>query len=209
MGVFISPLKPLKGLVEKLERIADQATSSAHVIAHTIGGWETTLQRQEPPTGKAAIAAVGREAWGEPGGIQTYPAADLLRSDDPAVRRRAMAPDLLTQHLLRRRAEHAGCPANVPLMRAKTELPLWRRVKWISGIIWIWSWSVVYREIFQWHHMTTSLRFNPPPPLPGTDIQPQAGLPVRTALAAAAIAPIVFITSAIMDRLSTRPNQIN
>jgi hypothetical protein len=102
-----------------------------------------------------------------------------------------------------------GCPAIVQLYESQDRTSAVRRVKWISGIIWIWSWSVVYREIFQWHHMTTSLRFNPPPPLPGTNIQPQAGLPVRTALAAAAIAPIVFIASVIMDRVRRRPSQIN
>ncbi|WP_433445063.1 hypothetical protein [Nonomuraea sp. CA-141351] len=94
-------------------------------------------------------------------------------------------------------------------MRARTRSPLWRRMKWISGVLWIWSWSVVYREIFHWHHMTTSLRFNPPPPPPGTNIQPRAGLPLLSALAAAAIAPIVFIVSVIMDRVRRRPSQID
>ncbi|MEV1171908.1 hypothetical protein [Nonomuraea sp. NPDC049784] len=90
-----------------------------------------------------------------------------------------------------------------------TRSPLWRRLKWISAILWIGSWSVVYREIFHWHHMTTSLRFNPPAPPPGTNIQPRPGLPLLSALAAAAIAPIVFIVSVIMDRVRRRPSQIH
>jgi hypothetical protein len=45
----------------------------------------------------------------------------------------------------------------------------------VSGIVWIFSWYTIYLEIFRWHHMTKTLRFNPPPPLPGTDIQPRPG----------------------------------
>ncbi len=44
-------------------------------------------------------------------------------------------------------------------------------------IVWIFSWYTIYLEIFRWHHMTKSLRFNPPPPPPGTDTRPKAGVP--------------------------------
>ena len=49
-----------------------------------------------------------------------------------------------------------------------------RRLRWISGIVWIFCWYTVYLEVFRWHHMTKSLRFNPPPPIPGTNVQPKA-----------------------------------
>jgi hypothetical protein len=79
-----------------------------------------------------------------------------------------------------------------------------RRLKWVSGILWIWSWFIVYLEIFRWHHMTKSLRFNPPPPLPGTNIKPQPGLPLITALTASAVAPPVFIVVVIVDWVRKR-----
>jgi hypothetical protein len=39
-----------------------------------------------------------------------------------------------------------------------------RWLRRVSGIVWIFSWYTIYLEIFRWHHMTKSLRFNPPPP---------------------------------------------
>ena len=53
-----------------------------------------------------------------------------------------------------------------------------RWLRRISGIVWIFSWYTIYLEIFRWHHMTKSLRFNPPPPPPGTDVRPKAGAPL-------------------------------
>jgi hypothetical protein len=80
-----------------------------------------------------------------------------------------------------------------------------RRLKWVSGVIWIWSWFTLYLEIFRWHHMTKSLHFNPPPPPPGTDIKPQPGLPVIAVLVASAAAPTVFIATVIIDWVRKRP----
>ena len=49
-----------------------------------------------------------------------------------------------------------------------------RWLRWISGIVWIFCWYTLYLEVFRWHHMTKSLRFNPPPPVQGV---PQSRLP--------------------------------
>lgn len=51
-----------------------------------------------------------------------------------------------------------------------------RWLRWISLGARAFSWRVIYLEIFRWHHMTRTLRFNPPPAPPGVDRQPQAGL---------------------------------
>ncbi|HEY0688914.1 MAG TPA: hypothetical protein VGD71_07720 [Kribbella sp.] len=79
-----------------------------------------------------------------------------------------------------------------------------RRLKWVSGIIWIWSWFMLCLEIFLWHHMTKSLHFNPPPPPPGTDIKPKAGGPLLVVLAGSAVAPPVFIAVVIVDWVRKR-----
>ena len=52
----------------------------------------------------------------------------------------------------------------------------WRR--WGSAVAWVFSWRVIYLEIFRWRHMTPTLRFNAPPPPPGVDRQPKPGLPL-------------------------------
>jgi hypothetical protein len=81
-----------------------------------------------------------------------------------------------------------------------------RWLRRVSGIVWIFSWYTIYLEIFRWHHMTKSLRFNPPPPLPGTDIQPRPGAPLIAVCLGSVAAPLVFLTATIMDgRLEARP----
>jgi hypothetical protein len=79
-----------------------------------------------------------------------------------------------------------------------------RWAKRISGVVWILSWSVLYREIFHWHHVTRTLRFDPPPPPPGTDIEPHPGLPLLAVLAGSAIAPPAFVTLVAVDRARRR-----
>ena len=75
-----------------------------------------------------------------------------------------------------------------------------RRLRWISGIVWVLSWRTIYLEIFRWRHMTKSLRFNPPPPLPGTNIQPRAGLPLIAVCVSSVLAPLVFVTASFVER---------
>ena len=77
-------------------------------------------------------------------------------------------------------------------------------MKWlrrISGIVWIFTWRTIYLEIFRWHHMTKSLRFNPPPPPPGTDIRPRPGAPLIAACAGAVAAPLVFVAATMVERV--------
>ena len=77
----------------------------------------------------------------------------------------------------------------------------------ISGIVWIFSWYTIYLEIFRWHHMTKSLRFNPPPPPPGTDIRPKAGTPLKAVCLGAVTAPLVFLTVTMMERVRGSPGE--
>jgi hypothetical protein len=62
------------------------------------------------------------------------------------------------------------------------------------------SWRVIYLEIFRWQHMTKGLRFNPPPPLRGADRLPTAGWPLRLASLSAVAAPVLFVTTVLMER---------
>jgi hypothetical protein len=70
-----------------------------------------------------------------------------------------------------------------------------RWLRWIGGIVWIFSWYTIYLEVFRWHHMTKSLRFNPPPPPPVTDIQVKAVMPLVAVCLGSAVAPLVFLTA--------------
>jgi hypothetical protein len=75
-----------------------------------------------------------------------------------------------------------------------------RWLRWTSGIVWILSWYTIYLEVFRWHHMTKSLRFNPPPPIPGTSVQPKAGMPLIAVCLSSVVAPLVFITATVVKR---------
>ena len=80
-----------------------------------------------------------------------------------------------------------------------------RWLRRISGIVWIFSWYTIYLEIFRWHHMTKSLRFNPPPPLPGTDTRPRAGAPLIAVCLGSVAAPLIFLTVTMIERMRVRP----
>jgi hypothetical protein len=80
-----------------------------------------------------------------------------------------------------------------------------RWLRRISGIVWIFSWYTIYLEIFRWHHMTKSLRFNPPPPPPGTDIRPKAGAPLIAACLGSVAAPLVFLAATMIERMRVSP----
>ncbi len=69
-------------------------------------------------------------------------------------------------------------------------------VRWLSGLVWIGSWRIVYLEIFRWHHLTRTLRFSPPPPRPGWPT-PKPGLPLRAVRVVAIAAPAVFVAATI------------
>jgi hypothetical protein len=80
-----------------------------------------------------------------------------------------------------------------------------RWLRRVSGIVWIFSWYTIYLEIFRWHHMTKTLRFNPPPPLPGTDIEPRPGAPLIAVCLGSVTAPLVFLTATMIERIRARP----
>jgi hypothetical protein len=48
--------------------------------------------------------------------------------------------------------------------------------------------------------MTKSFRFNPPPPIPGTDVRPKAGLPLIAICVGSVVAPLIFVTVTIVER---------
>jgi hypothetical protein len=87
---------------------------------------------------------------------------------------------------------------------ATANLPM-RWLRRVSGIVWIFSWYTIYREIFRWHHMTKTLRFNPPPPLPGTDIQPKPGAPLIAVCLGSVAAPLIFFAATMIERICARP----
>jgi hypothetical protein len=80
-----------------------------------------------------------------------------------------------------------------------------RRLRWISGIIWVFSWRTIYLEIFRWHHMTRSLRFSPPPPAAGMSAPPKAGAPLIGVCVASVAAPLVFLAATIAGRARCGP----
>jgi hypothetical protein len=81
-----------------------------------------------------------------------------------------------------------------------------RIITWISGIIWILSWIGIYLEIFHWHHMTTSLRLNPPPQLPGMP-PPKPGNFLITIILLAVIAPFTFLALVIATRVQKKSSE--
>jgi hypothetical protein len=60
-------------------------------------------------------------------------------------------------------------------------------------------------DAVDWHHMTKSLRFNPPPPLPGTDTRPRAGAPLIAVCLGSVAAPLIFLTATMVERMRVRP----
>jgi hypothetical protein len=75
-----------------------------------------------------------------------------------------------------------------------------RWLRWISGAVWVFSWYTIYMEIFRWHHMTRSLRFQAPAPMTGMHAPARAGMPVRAVRLASVAAPVVFLTATIAEQ---------
>jgi hypothetical protein len=96
--------------------------------------------------------------------------------------------------------ERKALPAEAAAVTATGDLTM-RWLQRISGIIWIFTWRTIYLEIFRWHHMTKSLRFNPPPPPPGTDIRSRPGAPLIAVCVGAVAAPLVFVTAVVVERV--------
>jgi hypothetical protein len=71
-----------------------------------------------------------------------------------------------------------------------------RLVRWASGLLWIGSWFLMVLEVFYWHHMTRSLRFDPTPP-PGVHGEGHPGGPLVAAWVVALVSPLVFFVSTV------------
>jgi hypothetical protein len=69
----------------------------------------------------------------------------------------------------------------------------------VSAIAWIVSWSCLGLEIFYWHHVTTTLRLNPPKVPPG-HAKPRPGRFLLSVLTGSAFAPVAFLAAAIAAR---------
>ena len=67
----------------------------------------------------------------------------------------------------------------------------------IAGALWALGWFIIFLEIFRWHHMTMSLHFSGPPPIPG-DPPPRAGGFLRGSAALSTVAPLVCVALVIL-----------
>jgi hypothetical protein len=74
----------------------------------------------------------------------------------------------------------------------------------LSGAIWLLSWIGMALEIFYWHHVTPSLRLNPPPQLPGLP-SPRPGGFLITVIVSSIAAPLVCLALALAVWLRKRP----
>lgn len=68
-----------------------------------------------------------------------------------------------------------------------------RTARWVTLFLWLLSWFTIYLEIFHWHHMTTSLRLNPPPTPPGFPPATPGNFLIGS-IALSIISPLAFIT---------------
>jgi hypothetical protein len=75
-----------------------------------------------------------------------------------------------------------------------------RWLRWISGIVWAFSWYTIYLEVFRWHHMTRTLRFQAPPPADGMSVPPRAGLPLKAVCVTSVAAPLVWLAATATAR---------
>jgi hypothetical protein len=86
-----------------------------------------------------------------------------------------------------------------------------RLAKWLGGAVWIGSWYLMYLEITRWRHVRPSLAFNSDPvpgPVPGTQIRPRPGLPLKLLYVACVAAPLAVVTGTVMElRARRRPVQ--
>jgi hypothetical protein len=80
-----------------------------------------------------------------------------------------------------------------------------RWLRRISGVVWIFSWYTIYLEISRWHHMTKSLRFNPPPQPPERIPAPERAPRSQRLCLGSVAAPLIFLTATMIERMRVRP----
>jgi hypothetical protein len=68
-----------------------------------------------------------------------------------------------------------------------------RMLRIVALLAWPVSWYLIWKEIFVWHHMTKTLRFQAPDPPPGVTVTPRPGVPVICLRAVAVAAPVVCV----------------
>jgi len=78
-----------------------------------------------------------------------------------------------------------------------------RLIRWTSGLLWIGSWVLVFLEVFRWHHMTKTLRFDATPP-PGVHGPGHPGRPLIAAWVCAVVAPLVFVAATVVQSRRAR-----
>jgi hypothetical protein len=78
-----------------------------------------------------------------------------------------------------------------------------RFVKWLGCGVWAGSWYLMYLEVTRWHHVKPTLRFNSGP-VPGSEVQPRPGLPLKLLYVACAVSPLVVVATSVMQASGRR-----
>ena len=79
-----------------------------------------------------------------------------------------------------------------------------RFVKWLGCGVWAGSWYLMYLEVTRWHHVKPSLAFNSDP-IPGIEVQPRPGLPLKLLYVACAVSPLVVVATSVMQACGRGP----
>jgi hypothetical protein len=75
-----------------------------------------------------------------------------------------------------------------------------RMLRTVALVVWPISWYLVWKEIFQWQHMTKTLRFRAPESPAGEAVTPRPGIPVRCLRAVAVVSPGVCVLGFALER---------
>ncbi len=81
-----------------------------------------------------------------------------------------------------------------------------RIAKWLGGALWAGSWYLMYLEITRWHHVKPTLMFNAEA-IPGTDIRPKPGAPLKLLYIACAASPCLVAIEIVREIRAQRPQQ--
>ena len=74
-----------------------------------------------------------------------------------------------------------------------------RQLRWAGCMVWAWSWYTMYLEIFRWGHVTRHLRFDATP-IPGTQVRPKPGRPLKALFVCFFGAPVVVVLSFVVEK---------